>query len=89
MSFSSQQRGPTPGSTKDYYKVLQISRDASTVDVRKAFFNLAKKYHPDLNTHKREEDRQQAKILFQEINEAHQILADEKLRAKYDSVLTG
>ena len=59
MPFSSQQRTPpTPSSTKDYYKVLQISKDASTVDVRKAFFNLAKKYHPDLNTHKREEDRQ-------------------------------
>ena len=59
------------------------------MEVRKAFFNLAKKYHPDLNTHKRPEDRNKAKILFQEINEAHQILSDPQMRSQYDSLLDG
>ena len=49
-----------------------------------AFFNLAKKYHPDLNSDKRSEDREQAKIKFQEINEAYSILTDEALRSAYD-----
>ncbi len=49
---------------KDYYKILQISEKASNIEIRKAFFNLAKKYHPDLNSDKRQEDRENAKIKF-------------------------
>ena len=69
---------------KDYYAVLGVTPQASKTDVRKAFFNLAKKYHPDLNSDKRSIDREQAKALFQEINEAHQVLVDEKKRQQYD-----
>ena len=56
---------------KDYYKVLGVNKAAQPDEIRKAFFNLAKKYHPDLNSDKREEDKDQAKIKFQEINEAY------------------
>jgi DnaJ-class molecular chaperone len=41
-----------------------VKKDMSSQDIRKAFFNLAKKYHPDLNSDKREEDREQAKVKF-------------------------
>ena len=57
--------------SKDYYKILQINEKATNIEIRKAFFNLAKKYHPDLNSDKRKEDKENAKIKFQEINEAH------------------
>lgn len=73
-----------PNMTKDYYKILNIEVSAKHQDVRKSFFNLAKKYHPDLNTDKRDEDREQAKVQFQEINEAYQVLSNQRMRAQYD-----
>lgn len=51
--------------TKDYYEVLGVSNSATNQHIRMAFFNLAKKYHPDLNSDKRDEDREQAKVKFQ------------------------
>ena len=51
-------------SSKDYYKILQITDQATNIEIRKAFFNLAKKYHPDLNSDKRQEDKENAKIKF-------------------------
>ena len=42
----------------NYYDVLGVKKEMSQQDIRKAFFNLAKKYHPDLNSDKREEDRE-------------------------------
>ncbi len=60
---------------KNYYEILGIARDASKEDVKKAFRRLAHKYHPD-------KGGDEAK--FKEINEAYQILTDEKKRAEYD-----
>jgi len=60
---------------KDYYKVLGISRDASTEEVKKAFHKLAHKYHP----HKGGDEEK-----FKEVNEAYQVLSDEEKRAQYD-----
>jgi molecular chaperone DnaJ len=51
-------------SSQNYYQVLGVKQTASRMEVRKAFFNLAKKYHPDLNSDKREIDRKQANIIF-------------------------
>lgn len=62
---------------KDYYKTLGIDKSASKEDVKKAFRKLAHKYHPD----KKEGD--EAK--FKEVNEAYQILSDDKKRSEYDS----
>lgn len=64
---------------KDYYSVLGIREDASTDEIKRAFRELAKKYHPDRNPgNRRAEER------FKEINEAHEVLADPKKRARYD-----
>jgi len=64
---------------KDYYKTLGVDRKASTDEIRAAYRKLAMKYHPDKNPgDKKAEDR------FKEINEAYQVLSDEKKRAHYD-----
>ncbi len=68
-------------SSKDYYKVLGVSESASIADIKKAFHKLAKKYHPDLHP-----DDSGAEQKFKEINEAYDILSDEKKRAEYDQI---
>lgn len=63
---------------KDYYKTLGVDKTASTEEVRRAYKNLAKKYHPDLN---KDHD---ATEKFKEINEAAAVLGDQKKREQYD-----
>jgi len=62
---------------KDYYNILGVTKEASKDDIKKAFRKLAHKYHPD----KKGGDEQK----FKEVNEAYQILSDEKKRMEYDS----
>lgn len=62
--------------SKDYYKILGVSKTASKEEIKKAFRNLAHKYHPDKN---KGDDTK-----FKEINEAYSILSDDKKRAQYD-----
>ena len=61
---------------KDYYEILGITRNASPEEVRKAFHKLAHKYHPD----KKGGDENK----FKEVNEAYQILSDDRKRQAYD-----
>ncbi|HMO85869.1 MAG TPA: J domain-containing protein, partial [Lacipirellulaceae bacterium] len=63
----------------DYYEILGIARSASAEDVRKAYRQLARKYHPDLNP-----DDSQAKQKFQEVQAAFDVLNDPKKREMYD-----
>ncbi|MDZ7843179.1 MAG: molecular chaperone DnaJ [Anaerolineales bacterium] len=63
---------------RDYYEVLGISRNASQADIKSAFRNLARKYHPDVN------DDPDAEENFKEINEAYGVLSDDDKRAAYD-----
>ena len=60
---------------KDYYAILGVSESATTDEIKKAFRKLAVKHHPD---------RGGSKEKFQEINEAHTVLSDEKKRQQYD-----
>ncbi len=63
----------------DYYKILGLSKTASASDVKQAYRKLARKYHPDLNP-----NDTAAKIKFQQINEANEVLSDPEKRKKYD-----
>jgi len=64
---------------KDYYEVLGVSRDATADDLKKAFRQLAMKYHPDRNP-----DNKESEEKFKEINEAYSCLSDVQKRAHYD-----
>ena len=64
---------------KDYYETLGIKKDASAEEIKRAYRQLAKKYHPDLN-----KDDENAAQKFKEVNEAYQVLSDDKKRAQYD-----
>lgn len=63
---------------RDYYEVLGIDRNATNEDIKKAFRNLAFKYHPDRNHEPGAEEK------FKEINEAQEVLSDPQKRAAYD-----
>lgn len=63
----------------DYYKVLGISKNASTDDIKSAYRKLARKHHPDLNANDKEAHKK-----FQQINEANEVLSDPDKRKKYD-----
>lgn len=58
---------------KDYYAILGLSRTATQEEVKKAFLDLAKKYHPD--TTPDESKKKELEIKFKEINEAYQVLS--------------
>jgi curved DNA-binding protein len=65
-------------SFQDYYEALEVPRDASADDIRRAYRRLARKYHPDVNKDPGAEDR------FKQISEAYEVLRDEEKRAQYD-----
>ncbi len=65
-------------SNKDYYEVLGVDRDADQDEIKKAYRELAKKYHPDRS------DDPEAGEKFKEISEAYDILSDPEKREKYD-----
>lgn len=66
---------------KDYYQILGVDRNASENDIKKAYRNLAKKYHPDVNKNS------DAETKFKEIQEAYEVLSDPSKKRQYDAVL--
>jgi DnaJ-class molecular chaperone len=62
---------------RDYYAVLGVARDSTEADIKRAFRELARKHHPDVNP----ADGGEA---FREINEAYAVLSDRDARARYD-----
>ncbi len=64
---------------RDYYEVLGINRNADAAAIKKAYRKLAKKYHPDSN-----EGNATAAERFKEVNEAYDVLSDDKKRKLYD-----
>lgn len=67
---------------KDLYAVLGVSREASAEEIKSAFRNKAKQYHPDIY----QGDKKEAEEKFKEIGEAYKILSDPEQRAVYDRV---
>src|SRR6186713_2444879 len=64
---------------RDYYKVLEVARDASEADIKKAYRRLAMKHHPDRNPNDNQSEEQ-----FKEAKEAYEVLSDPARRAIYD-----
>lgn len=64
---------------RDYYEVLGVSKTATDEEIKKAFRQMAKKYHPDLHPGDAE-----CEAKFKEVNEAYAVLSDEQKRANYD-----
>ena len=64
---------------KDFYEVLGVQKSASADELKKAYRQMAKKYHPDLHPNDKEAEQK-----FKEINEAYEVLSDADKRAKYD-----
>lgn len=63
---------------RDYYEVLGIDRSATSTEIKKAFRKLAMQFHPDRNKESGAEEK------FKEINEAYEVLSDEKKKKIYD-----
>ena len=64
---------------RDYYEVLDVARNATDEEIKKAYRKLAMKYHPDRN-----QDNPSAEEKFKEVKEAYEMLSDSEKRAAYD-----
>lgn len=67
-------------SAKDYYQTLGVAKNASAKDIKKAYYQLAKKYHPDTN-----KDDPECSKKFQEVSEAYEVLSDDQKRREFDT----
>ena len=68
---------------RDYYEVLGVPRTATAEEIKRAYRQLARKHHPDLQV---ASERARASERFKEINEANEVLSDPDKRAKYDAL---
>ncbi|KAK4372209.1 hypothetical protein RND71_007593 [Anisodus tanguticus] len=66
---------------KDFYEVLGVNRNATASEIKKAYYGLAKRLHPDMN-----KDDPDAEKKFQEVSKAYEVLKDDKTREQYDQL---
>ncbi|XP_027909229.1 chaperone protein dnaJ GFA2, mitochondrial-like isoform X2 [Vigna unguiculata] len=66
---------------RDYYDILGVSKNASSSEIKKAYYGLAKRLHPDTN-----KDDPEAEKKFQEVSIAYEVLKDEERRQQYDQL---
>lgn len=65
--------------TRNYYEILEIDKNATQEEIKKAYRKLSLKYHPDKNRGNKEAEEK-----FKEINKAYQILSDPQTKSIYD-----
>ena len=70
---------PRTGSDQDFYEILGVPRTASQDEIQRAYRQLARAYHPDVNHDPGAEDR------FKDVSEAYDVLSDPQLRRRYDA----
>ncbi|PON52814.1 Terminal organelle assembly protein [Parasponia andersonii] len=73
--------GTASMASRDFYDVLGVNRNASASEIKKAYYGLAKKLHPDTN-----KDDPDAEKKFQEVQKAYEVLKDEDKRRQYDEI---
>ncbi|MEM7606355.1 MAG: DnaJ domain-containing protein [Myxococcota bacterium] len=71
----------------DYYTLMGVNDDASLADVKRAFRDFARRYHPDNYVGQSEAKIEQAAAIYRRGSEAYQVLTDATLRAAYDNAL--
>ena len=64
---------------RDYYEVLGVNKNADDAALKKAYRDLAKKYHPDMNPGNKDAEHK-----FKEASEAYSVLSDKEKKQKYD-----
>jgi curved DNA-binding protein CbpA len=70
-------------SRRSHYEILEVGRDASPVEIRRAYRRLARRYHPDVNA------GADARARFDELSQAYEVLHDPQQRARYDRASAG
>jgi molecular chaperone DnaJ len=65
---------------EDFYKLLELDKNASDAEIKKSYKRMAMKYHPDRN----KDNPEQAEVKFKQIKEAYEVLSDPKKRSAYD-----
>lgn len=71
--------GPQMASQRDYYEVLELTREAGDEEIKAAYIKLARKHHPDFNP-----GDEEAEVKFKEVTAAYEVLHDPEKRARYD-----